>query len=181
MQLWKCAFRLGHTSKNEPLLQNGLQKWKLKNLSKMYRFWFQNGPQMGPKQGPEGSGRGVGTLIRFAPPPSGPSREPLGPGLWRGLGGSEDPFGALGGIYFEAHFQGRLRKSFGSDFGSIWAPGGSLRLPMGAQGASLGPLFQHMFFIPFLDGFWLPLGPGDGGMGDATSGALVKRHLVRFA
>ena len=55
---------------------------------------------------------------------------------------------------------------FGSHVGLIGAPGGSLRLPMGAPRAFLGALFQHLFATPLFGGFWLPLGipnPGYGG------------------
>ena len=91
-----------------------------------------NGPQNGAKMDPEGvpngvprgSGNGVGNLIRFPPLPDpvGGLLRPDWGGLGGGLEGSGGPVRALGGVFFEAHFQGLFRKGFGSDLGPIWGP-----------------------------------------------------------
>ena len=56
---------------------------------------------------------------------------------------------------------------FGSLFDLIWASGGSPSLPMGLQRAPWGPLLEHLVFIAFFNGFWVPPGlpkRGSGGM-----------------
>ena len=56
---------------------------------------------------------------------------------------------------------------FGGQVGLIWAPGGSLSLPMGPQRALWGRFFGHLFFMSFFTGFWVPPrvpNRGSGGM-----------------
>ena len=94
--------------------------------------WAHNGPQMVPKWTPKGSQTGsrggpggelrVRSVLYPLPGPLGGLLGPDWGDLGGVLGGSGGPFGALGGDLFEAHFQGRLREGFGSDFGTIWSP-----------------------------------------------------------
>ena len=44
---------------------------------------------------------------------------------------------------------------------------------MGAQSAFLGRLFQHLFFIPFFVGFWVPPGSPNPGVGGRAADPLV--------
>ena len=86
------------------------------------------------------------------------------------------------------HFPSRALNNvvLGSVFGAFWlhvgligSPRGSLRLPMGGPRAFFGPLFQHLFFLPFFDGFWVPPGsPKPGADRRATHPLAVWENTI---